>query len=94
VADEVKEKDPDAKLDYGVNWAGGWLGDDTIASSAWQADAGITIMTTPAPSHTTTTTTVWLEGGTAGQSYQVTNHVVTAAGREDDRSLWIRVRER
>jgi hypothetical protein len=44
-------------------------------------------------SATTTTTTVWLSGGTAGYNYKVENRITTVGGRTDDRTLLIRVRE-
>jgi len=47
-----------------------------------------------ADSKTATSATVWLSGGTAGQSYIVTNRITTAAGRTEDRSFTIRVEER
>lgn len=83
-------KDPDAKLDYTISWVT-WLGLDTISASAWTADAGIAIAGSPAPSNTTTTATVWLSGGTAGEVYAVTNRIVTAAGRTQDGTIMIRV---
>lgn len=86
----VFTKDPDAVLDYTINWAT-WLGNDTISTSAWTPDSGITV---DSDTNTTTTATVWLSGGTVGTSYAVTNHIVTAAGREDDRTITVRVREK
>ena len=79
-------------MDYAIEW-GEWLGVDTISESTWEAGDGITIASDPAPSSTGTRTTVWLSGGTVGESYDVTNHIVTAAGREDDRTIRIYVRE-
>jgi hypothetical protein len=84
------KKDPDAVLDYLLDWSD-WLVNDTIATSTWSSDSGITV---DSDSNTTTTTTVWLSGGTAGTDYIVTNHVVTAGAREDDRSIKIRCQER
>jgi hypothetical protein len=78
-------KDPDAVLDYAVDWEA-WLGTDTIASVAWSAPAGLTL---DAQSHTDTIATVWLSGGTAGAQYVVGCAVTTAAGRVDERSLTI-----
>jgi len=83
-------KDDDAILDYKVNWAD-WLGVDTIVSSDWTVPTGIT---EEAASNTTTTATVWLSGGTIRNTYIVTNRIVTAAGRTDERSIRVYVAER
>lgn len=83
-------KDPDAVLDYQINWST-WLDDDTISSSSWVIPSGIT---KDSDTNTTTTATAWLSGGTAGARYTVTNRIVTAGGRTDDRSLHITVIER
>lgn len=79
-------KDPEAVLDYVIDWAT-WLDGDTIATSEWAAVGGITI---EQDSHTSTIATVWLSGGVAGGWYTVTNHITTADGREDDRSIQIK----
>jgi hypothetical protein len=84
------EKDPHAILDYQVDWSE-WLGADTISTSTWTVPAGLTL---EAETETGTTATVWLSGGTAGQSYTVTNRIVTDGGRTDDRSITIVVAER
>ena len=78
-------KDPQAKLDYQVDWSA-WLTTDTIKTSTWLVPAGIT---KAADSHTTTTATIWLSGGSVGTTYSIANHIVTDAGREDERSLLI-----
>ncbi len=83
-------KDPNAVLDYTIDWAR-WLAGDQIATSQWIVPTGLTKM---ADSKTVTTATVWLSGGTAGQSYTVTNRITTAAGRTEDRSFIARVEER
>lgn len=100
------EHDPNAVLDYSVDWkhktagsrtsgnADGWLGSgETITTSTWTVAAGLT-QTTPTPSNVDGKTTVWLTGGTAGTSYRVTNHITTSTGRQDERSLQINVTER
>lgn len=88
-------KDPQAVLDYQVNWAASgdsWLGADTIVGTpVWTIDAGLT---KDSQSNTTTTATVWLSGGTAGTSYTVTCRVSTAAGRTDERSFIVKVMQR
>ncbi len=83
-------KDPNAVLDYTIDWTR-WLAGDQIAASEWIVASGLTKM---ADSKTATSATVWLSGGTAGQSYIVTNRITTAAGRTEDRSFTIRVEER
>jgi hypothetical protein len=83
-------KDPNAILDYQINWAT-WLGTDTIASSAWTVPTGLTQVSATA---STTATTIWLSGGTAGTSYSVVNRIVTDGGRTEDRTLTIVVAER
>jgi len=76
-------KDPQAKLDFSIDWSD-WLGADTIATSTWTVPTGITTVTS---SNTTTTATLWLSGGTLGQRYLCTNHVITAGGRQEDQSI-------
>lgn len=83
-------KDPNAVLDYSIDWTR-WLAGDQIAASEWIVPSGLTKM---ADSKTSTSATVWLSGGTASQSYIVTNRITTAAGRTEDRSFTIRVEER
>ena len=83
-------KDPDAVLDYGFDWSE-WLGTDTIATSTWAADTGITI---DSETETTTTTTVWLSGGTIDAEYEILNEIVTAGGRTENRTLTIKIADR
>jgi hypothetical protein len=83
-------KDPSAVVDYQVNWAA-WLGVDTISTSTWTVPTGIT---QNSATNTTTTATIWLSGGTAGTTYTLVNRIVTAAGRTDERSIRVLVRQR
>jgi hypothetical protein len=83
-------KDPDAVLDYAVDWTD-FLGVDTIASSTWTVGTGLTKVTN---SNTTKVATVWLSGGTIATEYSVTNRIVTAGGRTDDRTLTIAVEQK
>ena len=86
-------KDPSATLDYGVDWATrGWLATgETIVASDWTAPAGLTEGSSAINGGITV---VWLSGGTTGQTYQVVNQITTSAGRIDQRTIEIRVRER
>ena len=86
-------KDPDAVLDYQFNWAE-WLtesGDDTISTSTMIVPDGITA---DSDTNTTNTGTIWLSGGTLGEDYEITNRIVTAGGRTEDRTITIKVRAR
>lgn len=85
-------KDPGEKKDYAVDWSAHLGAVDTISTSAWVVGSGLT-QATPAPSNTTTVATIWLSGGTAGTEYRVTNHVVTAQGREFERSFFVNVQD-
>ena len=85
-------KDPDAVLDYSVDWSA-WLAGDEISSSEWLLEQGAVIEKVTGTS-TTTKTTVWLRGGQAGTTYLVTNRIVTTGGRTDDRTISVKVEER
>jgi hypothetical protein len=79
------DKDPDAVLDYCIDW-GDWLGDDQITTSNWAVSPGITAS---GASKTETTVTIWLSGGEAGETYTVHNRITTAGGRTNDQSFKI-----
>ncbi len=91
----AKTKDPDSVLDYKLNWAT-WLAEttsttDTIASVSWTVGSGIT---KDSESNDTTSATIWLSGGTAGNDYSIACEVTTAGGRTAERTITIMVRER
>ena len=81
------DKDPDEVLDYRINWAPRLAG-DTIASSIWIVPTGIT---EDDAENTTTTTTIWLSGGSLKTNYSLVNRITTAAGRTMDQTVTIRV---
>lgn len=83
-------KDPDAVLDYQIDWED-WLDSDTISTSEWTVESGIT---RDSDANTATTTTIWLSGGTAGETYSLTNRIVTTGGRTEDRTMTVYVEER
>lgn len=86
-------KDPAAVLDYTIDWdANDWLGSDTITGTpVWTVPSGLT---KDSQSNTTTTATAWLSGGTADQDYDVACKITTTAGRTDERTIRIQVRNR
>ncbi len=83
------QKSPIALLDYEIDWTK-YLQGDTIVTATFTADTGLTIHS---HSNTDTTATVWLTSGTAGTTYNVQCEIVTAAGRTDERSITIQVKE-
>ncbi|MDP9479818.1 MAG: hypothetical protein M3R38_29855 [Actinomycetota bacterium] len=102
-------KDPQARLDYSLDWSAWLASGETITASTWAATTGITVEAAApyAPSFTGTATTVWLSGGTIGggeeigisrgtsqRAYRVTNTITTSAGRTDERSIFVAVAER
>lgn len=83
-------KDPGAKLDYVIDW-GAWIsGSDTINTVTTVPAVGVASgITVTQATKTNTTTTVWVSGGVAGTSYDVTVHIVTTQLREDERTITI-----
>ncbi len=86
---QIHKKDPDATKDYQINWAT-WLGTDTIGTSTWTVPTGITKVT---DTNTTTTTTIWLSGGTNLIDYELTNKIVSANGRTEEDTIVVKVRQ-
>ena len=85
-------RDPDSVLDFAFDWATSWLdAGETITDVTITADPGITV---DSHSEASGVVTVWLSGGTAGTNYSVACQIVTSAGRTDERTVTIRVRER
>lgn len=85
----VKHKDPDAKLNYGLDWSE-WLdAGETIASSVWDVPTGLSEF--QAALFTDTVTQVFLDvGGTPGEYYDLTNRITTSpSGYTDERTLTV-----
>ena len=96
-------KDPDAVLDWYFDWAAlsngtgesDWLaGGESIADhEVTVAPAGL-VADSSAVVNGGTAVQVWLSGGVAGVDYRVTCQVATSAGRTDERSATVKVRQR
>jgi hypothetical protein len=80
-------KAPTAVMPVVLDWSE-WLGSETISSSSWVVEAGLTISATQ---FTTTTTTAWLTGGVLGETYILTNTVVTSTGRTEPRAVVVKL---
>jgi len=83
-------KDPDAVLDYTIDWSP-WLDGDTINTSIYIVANGIV---EDSRSNTNTETTIWLSSGTSSVKYKITNRIVTAAGRTEDRTFYVKIKEK
>jgi len=88
-------KDPDAVLDYSVDWGAEYLGGDQLATSEWSVDpvetGGVTVEDS---AFDASTSTVKAGGGLPGRIYRLINHVVLGSGRIDTRSIVLRVEKR
>lgn len=90
--------DPQARLDYRWDWGEPgrdgrtWLGEDVLD------DATVT-SSSPSVSiedvtHDDTSVVAWVSGGTVGTTVQITCHITTASGRQDDRTINLAIRQR
>lgn len=89
-------KDPDEILDYQVKWTDRLETGETITSSSWELDDGDVVLgaTDVVTVDGDTFTTVWISGGTLGTMSEITNHIVTSAGRHYDKTARLRIRSR
>ena len=90
-------KDPDALLDYKVDW-GDWLVDDQIVSALAFTDSvasaqasGLRIATTMVSA--SAAVVAWLSGGVLDAEYSVTVRVWTSAGRRNDETFTVVIEE-
>ena len=84
-------KDPDAELDYAFDWTT-WLQEtETISSYIITVAAGIT---KDSDTKNAGIVTVWLSGGTEGETYTVACRITTSMGRTDERTVGIVMAER
>ena len=98
------EVDPASEKDYSIVWSD-FLNGDTISTSTWSiapAVSGVPYTTSINSGSVTidgtayaagTVTTAWVQDLTAGVDYTVTNRIVSAAGRTDERSFRLLCRE-
>lgn len=88
-------KDPASSLDYMIDWATSYLGGDNLLESSWSVvpveNGGITI---DGSSFDDESAKVKVSGGCQGKVYRLLNQITTTGGREDSRSILIRVEVR
>ncbi len=86
-------KDPQAMLDYGIDWSAWLAADEVISDSAWRAEPDGDLEL-DGMSHDGSSARVTVAGGVAGRVYCLVNTITTSLGRSDERSITIRIVER
>ena len=85
-------KDPDAVKDYRWDWTK-WLADGeaiTTATVSVPTVDGAPVRDSTA--HDGSTVTVWLSGGTPSMtSHSIGCHIITDQGRQDDRTIYVKI---
>lgn len=86
-------KDPQAVLDYSASWAA-WLAgvNDTLVSAAVTAETPLVVQGDV--TFSAGVVTAMIGGGALNKLHRVTFSIFTAAGRADQRSIYLRVRDR
>lgn len=91
-------KDPDARLDYQFDWSLWLQVGETITDSEFLVESSEAITTFAIEPSTQEIdgglTTFWATGGVATETVEITNRITTSAGRIDDKTSRLRVRER
>jgi hypothetical protein len=97
-------KDPDAVLDYAFLWQDWLQATETITSKTVTATTGITVNSSEINVAALTindvvqkigsVVTVWLQGGTVDTVYSIACRIVTTAGRTDERTFSLTVKQR
>lgn len=85
-------KDPNASLNYSVDWSSYLEAGETLAGSTWQIEPNGELAYASA-SFDAASATATLSGGAIGHVYRVTNRITTSLGRIDDRSFILRVED-
>jgi hypothetical protein len=80
-------KTPTEVVRYDIDWSN-FLGAETISTSAWAAQTGVTLGTT---TNTTKIASAIISSGTAGQSYKITNTITTSGGQTFVRGFELRL---
>lgn len=91
----VVTNDPDDTDFVTLDWAT-WLDGDALEASSWEQSPEGALETPRGADGTRdeTSTTLWYRGGADGADVRLTNTVRTAAGRETQRVVVVRVRAR
>jgi hypothetical protein len=83
--------DPDARVDYGVDWSDYLDEGESITEHEWITtgdDLTLTGESLAGAVHAT-----FVEGGVLGRAYRITSRITTSAGRRDDQSITLIIKE-
>lgn len=88
----IHVKDPDAVLDFTVDWTAMLADGETLVSAQWliEPEGGLLLVAEGGEGAVRSAT---VGGGKAGEVVRLTSRVVTGLGRSDDRSFHIRIVE-
>jgi len=79
-------QDPDAILDWTIDWSEWLVESETIVAAEWTGSEADDI-TLDSDVFGTTTVTVWVSELVPGHLADATVHITTSGGREDDRTI-------
>lgn len=86
-------KDPDDIRAYGIDWSDDLATGETVVTSDWTIVTTGTL-TSGTEGNTGTVTSLWLLGGTVGETYEVRNEIVTSGDQTIGRTVRIKVKAR
>ena len=86
------DKDPNAVLDYEFDWTA-WLAAHAPVDTIIGVDVLVEGCTRDAYSFTPQRVFAWILGGVVGVDAKVTCRITTAAGRTNDRTLTLKIKE-
>lgn len=89
-------KDPDSILPYNMTWTSWLESGDSVSAASWSVSSpsgDATPVVVDSSSLSSDVATAVLSAGTLGNNYVVTCHATSANGYEDDRSIYISMRE-
>ena len=101
VRNNIFAKDPDAVLDYHLDWTTWLPTGDSVSTSRWfvtdsnlsndlTANSALKINRQTLSNNTST---AWLSGGVVNTTYYLVNRITTAEGRRDDRHIQILMKQ-
>lgn len=88
------DKDPAANKDYGFDWTAWMSSGDVTSSSTFSSDISTVNSSTLAITSSSISsyqTTCFIGSGVSGGVHKITNRIVTAQGRTDERSFDMKI---